>query len=172
MFRRALLSITAAAMIGGFGAAPAVAGNPADLKPVCKQLGFNCGSVIDDADGQRIAKAFGISIGAVLDPADVDRILKIAERVRAAATAKVTQVNSVWDRLAQCESSGNWQSTVGFYEGGLQFHPQTWDAYKPAGYPAAAYQATREQQILVAERVLAAQGWGAWPACSSKLGLR
>lgn len=79
---------------------------------------------------------------------------------------------SVWDRLAMCESSGNWASTVGLYEGGLQFHPDTWDAYKPVGYPDAAYQASRAQQILVAERVLAQQGWGAWPACSRKLGLR
>lgn len=84
----------------------------------------------------------------------------------------------VWDRLAQCESHGEWDYGPhsnwgsGIYEGGLQFHPNTWDAYKLAGYPAAAYQATREQQIVVGERVLAAQGWGAWPACSRELGLR
>lgn len=79
---------------------------------------------------------------------------------------------SVWDSLAACESGGDWGSTVGQYEGGLQFHPGTWDAYKPAGYPGAAYEASRDQQIAVAERVLADQGWGAWPACSAKLGLR
>lgn len=79
---------------------------------------------------------------------------------------------TVWDRLARCESSGNWASSVGLYEGGLQFHPSTWDRSKPAGYPDAAYQASREQQIAVAERVLARQGWGAWPACASELGLR
>lgn len=79
---------------------------------------------------------------------------------------------TVWDQLAQCEASGNWASTVGLYEGGLQFHPGTWDAYKPDGFPDAAYQASREQQIQVAEAVLAVEGWGAWPACSSKLGLR
>lgn len=79
---------------------------------------------------------------------------------------------TVWDRLAQCESGGNWASSVGLYEGGLQFHPSTWDRNKPSGYPDAAYQASRAQQIQVAERVLARQGWGAWPACASKLGLR
>lgn len=79
---------------------------------------------------------------------------------------------TVWDRLAQCESGGNWASSVGLYEGGLQFHPTTWDRNKPSGYPDAAYQASREQQIHVAERVLARQGWGAWPACASELGLR
>lgn len=77
-----------------------------------------------------------------------------------------------WDALARCESGGNWQSSVGTYEGGLQFHPGTWDAYRDAGMPAAAYDASREVQILVAERVLAEQGWSAWPACSRKLGLR
>lgn len=80
--------------------------------------------------------------------------------------------STVWDRLAQCESGGNWASSAGLYEGGLQFHPSTWDRNKPSGYPDAAYQASRAQQIQVAERVLAQQGWGAWPACASELGLR
>ncbi|MGH8907800.1 MAG: transglycosylase family protein [Egibacteraceae bacterium] len=78
----------------------------------------------------------------------------------------------VWDRLAQCESGGNWGSTVGRYDGGLQFHPQTWTAYGGREYAPTADRATREQQIVIAERVLAGQGWGAWPACSRKLGLR
>lgn len=101
-----------------------------------------------------------------------DVVAAAVEAPRAAPAPSGAVSGSVWDRLAVCESSGNWASTVGLYEGGLQFHPQTWDAYKPAGYPEAAYQASREQQILVAERVLAQQGWGAWPACSRKLGLR
>lgn len=85
---------------------------------------------------------------------------------------------TIWDSLAECESHGEWgygpHSTWGShrFEGGLQFHPATWDAYRPAGYPHAAYLASREQQIVVGERVLAAQGWGAWPTCSRELGLR
>lgn len=79
---------------------------------------------------------------------------------------------TVWDRLARCESSGNWSRSEGLYEGGLQFHPETWDAYKPRRYPDAAYQASRRQQILVAKRVAARQGWSAWPACARQLGLR
>lgn len=77
---------------------------------------------------------------------------------------------SVWDRLAQCESTGNWQINTGngFY-GGLQFTMSTWRGFGGQGMPSHA---TREQQIAVAERVLAGQGWKAWPACSSKLGLR
>ena len=91
---------------------------------------------------------------------------------------------SVWDRVADCESgswtgdggfvtgSANWSATAGLFEGGLQFHPNTWDGYKDPGMPGAAYDASRAQQIAVAERVLADQGWGAWPVCSRKLGLR
>lgn len=77
---------------------------------------------------------------------------------------------STWDRLAQCESSGNWHANNGNgYYGGLQLNPRTWHAFGGVGNAAHA---SRAQQIAVAERVLAKQGWRAWPACSRKLGLR
>ncbi|WP_024794551.1 resuscitation-promoting factor [Tomitella biformata] len=80
---------------------------------------------------------------------------------------------SVWDSIAQCESTGNWAINTGNgYHGGLQFSPSTWSAYGGGKYAATANQATREQQIEIAEKVQAAQGWGAWPTCTSKLGLR
>ncbi|GAB2503603.1 Resuscitation-promoting factor Rpf2 precursor [Corynebacterium atrinae] len=80
--------------------------------------------------------------------------------------------DSDWDRLAQCEAGGNWQINSGNgYHGGLQFSPATWRAYGGAEFAPYAYQATREQQIAVAERTLAGQGWGAWPSCSARLGL-
>ncbi|MFC3898720.1 transglycosylase family protein [Lentzea rhizosphaerae] len=73
-----------------------------------------------------------------------------------------------WDALAQCEASGNWAANTGNgYYGGLQFTQQTWNAYGGQGNPANA---SREQQIAVAERVLAGQGPQAWPACTAKLG--
>lgn len=79
---------------------------------------------------------------------------------------------SEWEALAQCESGGNWAINTGNgYHGGLQFSPSTWNGYGGQEFAPAAYQATREQQIIVAERVLAGQGWGAWPSCSSRLGL-
>ncbi|MCA1004427.1 transglycosylase family protein [Rhodococcus hoagii] len=80
---------------------------------------------------------------------------------------------SVWDSLAQCEATGNWaiNNGNGFY-GGLQFSQSTWAAYGGTQYAPTADRASREQQIAVAEKVQAAQGWGAWPSCSSKLGLR
>ncbi|MEU0539998.1 resuscitation-promoting factor Rpf1 domain-containing protein [Nocardia sp. NPDC005978] len=80
--------------------------------------------------------------------------------------------DSDWDRLAQCEAGGNWGINTGNgYQGGLQFSPSTWKAHGGGDYAATANQASREQQIAVAEKVLATQGWGAWPSCSSSLGL-
>jgi hypothetical protein len=79
---------------------------------------------------------------------------------------------ATWDRLAQCESGGNWSINTGNgYFGGLQFHPATWRGHGGGEFAPSAHQATREQQIAVAERVLTTQGWGAWPACSRRLGL-
>lgn len=76
---------------------------------------------------------------------------------------------SVWDRLAQCESGGNWAINTGNgYYGGLQFTLSTWQSVGGSGYP---HQASREEQIARAEILLARSGWGQWPACASKLGL-
>jgi len=69
-----------------------------------------------------------------------------------------------WDAIAMCESGGNWHID-GYYDGGLQFHPQTWLGYGGGQYARYAWQATREQQIAIAERVLKGQGPGAWPNC-------
>ncbi len=88
------------------------------------------------------------------------------------APAAAAAPDSDWDRLAQCEAGGNWSINTGNgYHGGLQFSPSTWAAYGGTQYAPYAYQATREQQIAIAEKTLAGQGWGAWPACSRKLGL-
>ena len=88
------------------------------------------------------------------------------------APAAAAAPDSDWDRLAQCEAGGNWSINTGNgYHGGLQFSPSTWAAYGGTQYAPYAYQATREQQIAVAEKTLAGQGWGAWPACSARLGL-
>lgn len=86
-----------------------------------------------------------------------------------ATAANATTSTSTWDALAQCESGGNWATDTGNgYSGGLQFSASTWSAYGGTGSPADA---SREQQIAVAEQVQASQGWGAWPSCSAQLGL-
>ena len=80
--------------------------------------------------------------------------------------------NSVWDDLARCESGGNWAINTGNgYYGGLQFSLGTWQQYGGADYAAYPHEATRDQQILVAERLRAARGYAPWPACRAKLGL-
>ena len=90
-----------------------------------------------------------------------------------ATTMSMPAANAVdgatWDTLAQCESGGNWSINTGngFY-GGLQFTQQSWNGVGMSGSPATA---SRAQQIEAGERLLAIQGWGAWPACSAKLGL-
>ncbi|MFE2046039.1 transglycosylase family protein [Streptomyces sp. NPDC059477] len=79
--------------------------------------------------------------------------------------------DGVWDRIAQCESGGNWHlNTENGYYGGLQFSAGTWRAYGGTAYAATADRATREQQIAVATEVQRGQGWGAWPTCSVKAG--
>ena len=76
---------------------------------------------------------------------------------------------SVWDQLAQCEAGGNWAINTGngFY-GGLQFTISSWQAVGGSGLPSDA---SREEQIMRGQALQALQGWGAWPACSAKLGL-
>lgn len=80
--------------------------------------------------------------------------------------------SGIWDRIAGCESSGNWAINSGNgYYGGLQFSFSTWHAYGGGAFAAYPHQATRAQQIVVAERLRAARGYQPWPACRIKLGL-
>ncbi len=98
-------------------------------------------------------------------------LVRQGTKPRPGAAPAVTN-GGIWDALAQCESGGDWHIDTGNgYSGGLQFHPQTWTGHGGGEYAPTAAQASREQQIAVAERVRASQGWGAWPACSASLGL-
>jgi hypothetical protein len=75
-----------------------------------------------------------------------------------------------WDQVARCESGGNWAINTGNgYHGGLQFTSGTWASHGGGQYAPAANMATKEEQIAVAERVLASQGKGAWPVCGGPL---
>ncbi len=107
----------------------------------------------------RIAAALTVPVAAVSLP------LLAASPAQAAS-------DETWNRLASCESGGNWAINTGNgYYGGLQFAQGTWEGYGGLAYASRADLATREQQIVIAERTLAGQGWGAWPACSAMLGL-
>jgi len=78
---------------------------------------------------------------------------------------------SQWDRVAQCESGGNWHINTGNgYYGGLQFTQSTWMGYGGGNYASRADLATKSAQIVIANRVQASQGWGAWPVCSKYAG--
>ncbi len=124
------------------------------------------------------------TIVAVSDPEIVKKIIipsapkpverkvpRVASRHRSVTVSKPTLTqSSLWDRLAECEASGDWSANTGngFY-GGLQFTSGTWHSFGGTG---SAQNASRAEQIRVAKNVLAGQGWGAWPTCSRKLGLR
>ncbi|QKT06364.1 transglycosylase family protein [Gordonia sp. X0973] len=85
------------------------------------------------------------------------------------ATANAA-TDAEWDHVAACESGGNWAINTGNgYQGGLQFSPSTWAAHGGTRYAPTADQATKEQQIAIAEHVLATQGRGAWPVCGTGL---
>lgn len=106
-----------------------------------------------------------------------ETVEKATERVIARGTADPEEASapsvsdgSVWDRLAQCESGGNWAANTGNgYYGGVQFNPQTW---RSIGGPGLPHENSREVQIKYAKILQERSGWGQWPACTAKLGLR
>jgi resuscitation-promoting factor RpfA len=88
------------------------------------------------------------------------------------AASSASAAGSVWDRVAACESGGNWSINTGNgYYGGLQFAGSTWRGFGGGQYASRADLATKSQQIAVAQRVLKVQGPGAWPVCSKRAGL-
>jgi resuscitation-promoting factor RpfA len=95
-----------------------------------------------------------------------------ATMATAVGLAPTAQAATVWDRVAACESGGNWAINTGngFY-GGLQFSGSTWQAFGGTRFASTANRASKATQIAVARRVLAAQGPGAWPVCSRRAGL-
>jgi len=75
-----------------------------------------------------------------------------------------------WDQVARCESGGNWAINTGNgYYGGLQFSLSTWQGIGGSGYP---HEHPRETQIAMGKQLWQTSGWGAWPACTRKLGYR
>lgn len=108
-----------------------------------------------------IKRAIGVGAG-----------LALSLGIGLAGAAPAEGASSVWDKVAQCESGGNWKINTGngFY-GGVQFAAGTWRAYGGKTYASQAHLATKAEQIAIARRVLAGQGPGAWPTCSRRAGL-
>ncbi|MFV0464421.1 MAG: transglycosylase family protein [Nostocoides sp.] len=116
-----------------------------------------------------IRRAAGV---AVTSAATVAGGLAVAPSALASTTSSTSATSTVWDRVAACESGGNWSINTGNgYYGGLQFSYGTWRAFGGAAYAATANRATKAQQITIAQKVLKVQGSGAWPTCSVRAGL-
>jgi resuscitation-promoting factor RpfA len=99
-------------------------------------------------------------------------VLALSSGIGLAAAAPAETAASVWDRVAQCESGGNWKINTGNgYYGGLQFAAGTWKRHGGTTYASQAHLATKAEQIAIARRVLEGQGPGAWPVCSRRAGL-
>ena len=80
--------------------------------------------------------------------------------------------STVWDKVADCESGGNWKINIGNgYYGGLQFSTRTWTGFGGKTYASKAHKATKPEQIAIARRVLFVQGRGAWPTCGKRAAL-
>jgi hypothetical protein len=95
----------------------------------------------------------------------------VAASVLAPAAAAHAASDSQWERVANCESGDRWHIDTGNgYYGGLQFSASTWTSFDVNNYASRADLASRGEQIDVANRVLDAQGWGAWPVCSQYRG--
>jgi hypothetical protein len=108
--------------------------------------------------------------GRRLLQAAVATAVALGAPVALAGTADAATPTAKWDRIAQCESGGKWNTATGNgYYGGLQFSAGTWKAH---GGKGSAHNASKAEQIKVAERVLKTQGWKAWPVCSKKAGFR
>jgi len=96
----------------------------------------------------------------------------LAFGIGVAGAAPAEAATTVWDRVAQCESGGNWRIATGNgYYGGVQFSARTWKAYGGMSYASRANLATKAEQIAIARRVLAGQGPHAWPVCGRRAGL-
>ncbi|MBD0744372.1 transglycosylase family protein [Streptomyces sp. CBMA152] len=121
-------------------------------------------SVGTSRSGSRRSRGTAALIGAAVVAAPLALLAVSAGPAGAADGA-------VWDRIAQCESGGNWHINTGNgYYGGLQFSAGSWRAYGGGAYASTADGASRAQQIAVATRLQHAQGWGAWPSCSVSAG--
>lgn len=114
-----------------------------------------------------------ISVGTKAKPKPAKTEAKSNSSSSKKATKTPANVSGAWAALAKCESGGNWSINTGNgYYGGLQFSASSWRGAGGGKYAALPHQATPAQQIATAENLRKNGGWGHWPSCSRKLGLR
>jgi hypothetical protein len=178
---RTLVALLVAVATFAIGAAPAVAvasgadtthgeevrteiGQPASV--VVNRVGR---SMRDTMDGTAFTVAV---IAARKRAADAALYARIMDYLSAIATARAVQAerDAVWDRIAACETGGNWAMTGSSYSGGVGFANSTWNAFGGQEFASNAGYASREQQIVVAERVRAYGGYSGW-GCAYTIGL-
>jgi hypothetical protein len=125
-------------------------------------------STLSDTTGSLALTGLKVAAAA----ATVTAPVALAGTAMAAPSVGSPQSNATWDRLAKCESTNNWDADTGNgFKGGLQFTQSTWKAFGGTKYASSPDSASREEQIAVAKKVEAEQGWNAWPTCSKKLGM-
>ena len=122
-----------------------------------------------------IEPAMSVAIIPPTVPPIVEAPVVVTEPPQTTTTVSepVPASESRWDQLAQCESGGDWSINTGNgFSGGVQFLKSTWLAMGGGEFAPDAYLASKAEQIIVAERLVAVSGWGAWPGCTSKFGWR
>lgn len=179
-------SVAAAGVLSGADDPDVRSAGVGDIAPVAEPIAMDAEALRPEVGQPAWADAERPAV-----PGEAAEVAAVSASVEDYAARKEAEASrgAIWDRLADCESgdwdangtpipgSHRWDYGLTFshgdiFEGGVNFHPGTWDAYRDPGMPGHAGQATRAQQIAVAEEVLADQGWGAWPVCSRKLGYR
>jgi murein DD-endopeptidase MepM/ murein hydrolase activator NlpD len=152
----------AAILVGYVDISSAVGSSRANLKHALEQ------PIVADASAALPVRSVPATNVSPARRADIRLVRALDAEAGRPAAAR----SSVWDALSYCESGGNWNANTGNgFVGGLQFLPQTWSSHGGGEFAPSPDRATRDEQIAVAERVLETQGWGAWPACSARLGL-
>lgn len=117
------------------------------------------------ATTRAVARA-GVVVAATTGP------LALLAGAASAAPDEAANNPRTWDKIAQCETTGDWNANTGNgYKGGLQFDQTTWKRHGGTQYAPTADKATKQEQIAVAKKVQAEQGWDAWPSCSEKAGV-
>jgi len=166
----AVIILIGAGIALGRCSAPAAAQSQETQAPLTLDAATSIAYDFHDTAGRALAE-----LGMFLHSATTTTLPQTTTNPDARPSEPVILPDDRWDQLAQCETGGNWTANTGNgYGGGLQFaHTSSWSTWLSYGggdYAPHPWEASREQQIAVAENVLAGSGYKAWPGCSRKFG--